>query len=317
MGKLYDLTRGAEFALPKKKFAVDYQRDARKALKGRWVIAIVAAFIVSLFGVGGGAFSLNFNFGDDASSDVAVEEEVYEIDDLEDMKAYLELPEMSKEEWIGIGVGIAAGVAVVFLAAFIISALIVGPVQAGYDRFNLDLFTGRTAKLETLFSYFNAGRYGKAVGLYIRYTLVMLFYAIPMVVGIVCTIAGGGMAYLSVNGTRYEMLLDGGILLAVIGGIVTFLGEIWLIVNSYKYCMSFKIYAEHPDLSPRRAMKASKKLMNGNKWAFFCLHLSYIGWMFLAILSCGIGFIWLIPHMAAADAAFYRNVSMRRKLGLN
>ena len=38
------------------------------------------------------------------------------------------------------------------------------------------------------------------------------------------------------------------------------------------------------------------------------MYLSFIGWGILSILSCGIGLLWLIPYMQAADAAFYEEV---------
>ena len=109
----------------------------------------------------------------------------------------------------------------------------------------------------------------------------------------------------------------GGIALAVVGIVVALVGEISYFVAVYGYSMSFKIFAENPSLSPRKAMKKSKELMKGNKWAFFCLHCSYIGWSLLAILTCGIAFIWLVPQIRASEAAFYRNISLRRKLRLH
>jgi uncharacterized membrane protein len=45
--------------------------------------------------------------------------------------------------------------------------------------------------------------------------------------------------------------------------------------------------------------------MKGYKWKFFLLNLSFIGWAFIAIFTLGIGFLWLSPYVATAQATFY------------
>lgn len=42
-------------------------------------------------------------------------------------------------------------------------------------------------------------------------------------------------------------------------------------------------------------------------FAFF--ELSFIGWNILAVLSLGIGFLWLGPYYNAACAEFYRTLA--------
>ena len=46
-------------------------------------------------------------------------------------------------------------------------------------------------------------------------------------------------------------------------------------------------------------------MMRGNKWKFFCLNLSFIGWAFLCVFTFGIGLLWLMPYMENAFIAFY------------
>ncbi|WP_259463319.1 DUF975 family protein [Streptococcus iniae] len=53
----------------------------------------------------------------------------------------------------------------------------------------------------------------------------------------------------------------------------------------------------------------SRAMMDGHKWEFFVLQLSFIGWSFLALfLTFGIGFIWLSPYIMATTAAYYDNL---------
>ena len=48
--------------------------------------------------------------------------------------------------------------------------------------------------------------------------------------------------------------------------------------------------------------------MKGHKMDFFLLQLSFIGWIIVCILTCGIGLIWLLPYQSAAEAAFYNDL---------
>ena len=81
------------------------------------------------------------------------------------------------------------------------------------------------------------------------------------------------------------------------------------IVAGFSYAMTDYILAEEPELTADEAISQSKSIMMGNKWRFFCLQFSFIGWDILATLAFGIGHLWLTPYKQAAYAAFYREVS--------
>lgn len=102
----------------------------------------------------------------------------------------------------------------------------------------------------------------------------------------------------------------------ILEGLLVFIGCIFLIVPGIiiglMYSQSEYILAENPEISAVEAMKRSRILMKGNKWALFCLALSFIGW---AILS-GIvpaGQLFLAPYTEAAFAAFYLDRTNRLK----
>ena len=81
------------------------------------------------------------------------------------------------------------------------------------------------------------------------------------------------------------------------------------IVAGYTYAMTDYILAEHPDMEPSEALKASKAMMEGNRWRLFCLQFSFIGWSILCALTFGLGNLALRPYREAADAAFYRELT--------
>lgn len=83
------------------------------------------------------------------------------------------------------------------------------------------------------------------------------------------------------------------------------------IIASYNYALTDYILAENPELTTKEALELSKKMMYGHRFRLFCLEFSFIGWVFLCVLSLGIGLIWLLPYTEAAKAAFYREVSLQ------
>ncbi len=103
-----------------------------------------------------------------------------------------------------------------------------------------------------------------------------------------------------------------GFCLSLLRSIFTFLWSLLFIIPGiiagYQYSMAHFIMVENPDITAREALKASKELMDGNKWDLFILDLSFIGWVLLCILTLGIGELWLNPYMNAAHAAFYRSI---------
>ena len=80
------------------------------------------------------------------------------------------------------------------------------------------------------------------------------------------------------------------------------------IVKLYSYSMTFYILRDNPEMSANDAITASRQMMNGNKFRLFCLQLSFIGWILLACLTCGIGFFFVFPYMQTAQAAFYESL---------
>ncbi len=78
------------------------------------------------------------------------------------------------------------------------------------------------------------------------------------------------------------------------------------IIKSYEYRMIPFILAENPETSYQDAFAMSKQMMNGNKWNAFVLDLSFIGWMILTAITCGlVGVFWVNPYKYMTDAELY------------
>ena len=86
-----------------------------------------------------------------------------------------------------------------------------------------------------------------------------------------------------------------GTLLCVIPGIIL----------SIRYSMLGFVFADNPNISYREAMDRSKEITDGRKWELFVMYLSFIGWHLLAVITCGILEIWVVPYENTAFAAWY------------
>ena len=86
------------------------------------------------------------------------------------------------------------------------------------------------------------------------------------------------------------------------------------IVKSFSYAMTPFIMADHPEMTAKEAIAASKEMMDGHKGDLFILGLTFFGWHLLAGLSLGIGYLWLNPYMNAAYAAFYRDLCNQKRI---
>ncbi|MBM7709528.1 DUF975 family protein [Enterococcus lemanii] len=86
------------------------------------------------------------------------------------------------------------------------------------------------------------------------------------------------------------------------------------IIKSYSYSQAYFIYYDEyrqTGVPPRYldSITKSRRLMDGNKGRLFLLDLSFIGWHFVALLTLGIGYLWLMPYISATKAAFYADLA--------
>ena len=80
------------------------------------------------------------------------------------------------------------------------------------------------------------------------------------------------------------------------------------IVKSYSYRLAFYLAIDHPELTANECITMSRRLMDGRKMQAFLLDLSFIGWMLLGTLACGIGTLFVAPYQYAASANFYKAI---------
>lgn len=169
------------------------------------------------------------------------------------------------------------------------------------------------------------GNWGKAVLVNLLFLIITgIGGGIPYVGIIVALLIGGPMTlgligfFVRLKRGEYavlENLFDGfkyftpSLVLYLLTSIFTFLWSLLLIVPgiiaAIRYSQAYFILNDNPGMEAMQAIKLSKEMMQGNKWKYFLLHLSFIGWGLLCILTLGIGFLWLSPYITTTLANFY------------
>lgn len=110
------------------------------------------------------------------------------------------------------------------------------------------------------------------------------------------------------NGFKTNILEN--ILAGIFVSLFTFLWSLLLIIpgiiKSISYSMTFRILADNPQMKWKDAMDKSEQMMNGHKMEYFLLQLSFIGWILLTPLTCGLLALYVSPYIEATNTAFYR-----------
>lgn len=103
--------------------------------------------------------------------------------------------------------------------------------------------------------------------------------------------------------------------LFVVQWALTFLWSLLLvipgIIKSFSYSQTYFIYKDIEaqgkagEVGYVDYVTLSRRLMDGHKWEFFMLRLSFLGWDILGWLTCGIGFIWITPYKHMTYMNYY------------
>lgn len=168
------------------------------------------------------------------------------------------------------------------------------------------------------------GNWGIAIAGYVVYGLIMMAVSgVTFGIGtlLLTGVMGMGLANIFMGLTRFgkssiENLFIGftsSFTNSCVAGILTMLFTfLWSllfvipgIVKALSYSMTFYILNDHPEMSGSDAVRESMRIMNGHKMDLFLLRLSFIGWLFLCALTCGILTLYVGPYMEASTARFY------------
>lgn len=203
--------------------------------------------------------------------------------------------------------GVFEGNSFISMVISITAIVIEMPLQFGLIYAFFKLFYGENVKAFD-FLKLGFGNFARSwkisfniLGKVIIPVILILVSSFIMYYGIVISAA---YAVASVfGGSAYDSSF--GALLIVLGFILLIVSGIWFTVKSYYYQLSYIVACDNPDMLPKDCVLKSQELMTNRRAKLFCLQFSFIGWAILAVLTLGIGYLWLLPYIQVATIAFY------------
>lgn len=173
----------------------------------------------------------------------------------------------------------------------ILAALLLSIMVVGLEFVYMNISRGREVAINQILYGFS-NRPGVIIGI----------VAIMIVIGIPCYLPGTiAMAVGNITGS-FGILAVG--ILLYIAGIIGY------VVIIFSYAMAFYIYLDSPEKGVFQVLRESREMMRGNKGRYFYLQISFMGLVLLAVLSCGIGMLWLGPYMSVTNIRFYDGIRM-------
>ena len=89
------------------------------------------------------------------------------------------------------------------------------------------------------------------------------------------------------------------------------------IIKAISYSQMFYLLAEDDKLEAGEAQRKSMEIMEGHKCEYLVLHLSFIPWHLLGIITFGIAYIWVSPYINTTLAEYYVRLTKGNKPSTN
>lgn len=168
------------------KYAADFRRIARKALTGKWGIAVIAGVIAALLGaIDADALKLKLDV-DISNADVVLQY---------GNQVLLSTKDGFHPEWGMIAAGLGSYIAMLAMVFVILYFVLGRIIELGYSRFQLDLVDGNEAKIETLFQYFPHWQTAAIAGL-LQKVYVFLWSLAFLIPGIIASYSYAMTSYI-------------------------------------------------------------------------------------------------------------------------
>ena len=207
---------------------------------------------------------------------------------------------------------LTTNVPILYYSSQIIFALIVLPVSFGFISTMVKLLNGKKPAYTTIINdaLLNCS---KSIGIFFRIFLKMLIPSLILILALV--------AIFFLLTQIFPLNADslGSYLLLLF--LFYFLAIIAILLLSLPYVLSTYVLANNTELSSKEAINKSIELMDGNKWNFIKLILSFLGWIIiiglitaiiqnyapeiLKDLIQSIGIIFILPYIISSISIFY------------
>lgn len=197
-----------------------------------------------------------------------------------------------------------------------VTLLIINPLTVSLCRYMSLFFRQQRPELGESFSGFS--NFGANVGAMFWRSLWLFIWSLPSLVLLIAGFAQMGISGLMLNAMRSGDLYSIGHVMDAMFYGMTGSGALMILlsypamilptIKGYSYAMVPYLIGDYPDLSMRECLNISKKIMHGHKWEMFVFNLSFLPWVLLITITCGIAGIYVGPYTSVAEAAYYDHV---------
>ena len=278
----------------------DLKAEARAALsKGYWRTVLVALILMMVAGSGvsvgnapssvstvynsGSSYGIHSSSGSDFDLD---------LDFLDDLSA---------EEVAGIIAMISGIIVIALIISIALNLFLFGPLTVGCARYT-ELAIKRPADFN-LGRGFSPNYWNVVKSMFIRTLFTALWALLYAVVYLILTgIIVGVMIASDASGGVIVFLMFLLFLIGLAGGFL-------LALKLYEYRMIPYILASDPNMARRDVFRISKEMVKGERLNILVLDLSFIGWILLAVLTCGILMIFYVnPYKMLTEGALFHKL---------
>ena len=278
----------------------ELKAEARAALsKGYWRTVLVALILMMVAGSGvsvGNApssFSTVYNSGSS-----------YEIHGSSGSDFDLDLDfldDLSAEEVAGIIAMISGIIVIALIISIALNLFLFGPLTVGCARYT-ELAIKRPADFN-LGRGFSPNYWNVVKSMFIRTLFTALWALLYAVVYLILTgLIVGVMIASDASGGVIVFLMFLLFLIGLAGGFL-------LALKLYEYRMIPYILASDPNMARRDVFRISKEMVKGERLNILVLDLSFIGWILLAVLTCGILMIFYVnPYKMLTEGALFHKL---------
>lgn len=186
------------------------------------------------------------------------------------------------------------------ILSILLSVFVLIPIAVAVNGYFIRFWRGETPTFGSAFDGFSNGRFVPFFGASLWQSLWLILWALPAMLayGI-----GIGLIGVSVATGSQGFTIAGALLLLVA------LGLLFLpMVKEYSYLQTTYLVADHPSLGAVTPLNLSKRIMEGHKWEAFVLGLSFLPWILLIMVTCGLASLYVGPYMNTTMAAYYEYV---------
>lgn len=178
---------------------------------------------------------------------------------------------------------------IIYYAISFLLSLLSGLFTSGTTYLYLEIICKRPASATDIFRGFSLCP-DKAILIQGFITLITYVANIPMIV----------LNYKILTGSESELLrlMLPYSLSLILSGVVS-------VILSLLYAQAFYLLHDFPQYSAKELLARSRHLMKGHKGRLFYIYVSFLPLIVVAMLSCGIGLLWLIPYMNATQTEFF------------